>query len=126
MIIIQIIGLLLTGLFVVILANSLVKYRFKELTQDKIVFKRFWFYKPIIKLDHKTITEIYYCTLMDKPLSYVVETHNKKRYKISDKLEIKNMTSFAIRNNLTLLQDEAYHGGGISSIHTASKKGTAS
>ena len=118
----QIIGLLFTGLFVVILANTLVKYRFKELTQDKIVFKRFWFYKPIIQLDNKGITEIYYCTLMDKPLSYIVETHDKKKYKISDKLDIKNMTSFAIRNNLTLLQDEAYHGGGISSIHTPSKK----
>lgn len=118
MIFLEIIAILFAGIFIIILCKSIVKYRFYKLTDDKILFRRFSIYKSTLSLGKETIKEIYYCTLMDKSIGYVVVTVDNKEYNISYKLDLIKMKRFVMRNKLKFLKDEAYHGGGVSKIYS--------
>lgn len=114
--------LIILLLIIVVLAIILFKfsttYKYYQLTEDKILFKRPWFKNPTFDLHPKRIKEIYYYTNEGKSLGFRINTLDNKQFEVSNKLDFESMMRFVLRHNLLFLSFEATHGGGVTTIYS--------
>lgn len=112
---------ILTGIGIVsllFLILRLQRYIFMNFDDEQLLFFRFWS-KPKLMLNRDSINKITIATLRGKHKAYFVESVFG-RFKIDSTMITEyNLTNYAIRNNITLVHEEGFHGGGNSIIYNS-------
>jgi hypothetical protein len=114
---------ILLGLGVIILLGIVIrlrKYTFYEFDENQVVFSRLWLTSKLF-LDNKNINEIWICTIQGKITNYFIAC-SFGSFKINpDRIEEREIKSFAIRNDITLKHEEGFHGGGVTTLYESKK-----
>ncbi|GAB7087711.1 hypothetical protein [Marinifilum fragile] len=75
-----------------------------------------------ISLDRESIDEIIISTIQGKFIAYYIITDRHKLKIEGDQISEEEIKSFSIKNDITLKQEEAWHGGGIRTIYESKEK----
>ena len=98
------------------------KYHFKQFTEDTIIFKT-GFTGRKLRVNSKFIDGIYVHRIHGKLHQYKIMTRIKQFSIPKENLELDNIKAFAIKNDITLIEEEIYHGGKQIILHQSSKTG---
>ncbi len=96
------------------------KYNFKELTEDTIIFTT-GFTGRKLRVGSKFIEEIYVHRIQGKLHQYIIVTIIKQFSIPNESLELGGIKAFAIKNDITLIEEEIYHGGEQVVLNQSSK-----